>query len=96
MPTVRTFVSTTTAVVLLATRVKCAALHISRSSRAGRDQYMKTISSHPKYCNHKNYRTKPYHILRKDGSGVAGDSKGQTAKVLKVEVSKQRAIVEGV
>ena len=27
---------------------------------------------------------------------IAGDSKGQTGKVLKVEVSKQRAIVEGV
>ena len=27
---------------------------------------------------------------------IAGDSKGQQGKVLKVEVSKQRAIVEGV
>lgn len=27
---------------------------------------------------------------------IAGDGKGQTGKVLKVEVSKQRAIVEGV
>ena len=27
---------------------------------------------------------------------IAGDSKGQTGKVLKVEVSKMRAIVEGV
>ena len=27
---------------------------------------------------------------------IAGDSKGQTGKVLKVEVTKQRAIVEGV
>ena len=27
---------------------------------------------------------------------IAGDSKGQTGKVLKVEVSKQRAIVEGI
>ena len=37
------------------------------------------------------------HIKKGDMVAViAGDSKGQTGKVLKVEVSKERAIVEGV
>ena len=38
-----------------------------------------------------------FHIKKGDQVQViAGDGKGQTGKVLKVEVSKQRAIVEGV
>lgn len=69
-------------------------------ARELRDQYMKIISSLPKYCNLKNTHSDmsvKLHIKKGDMVYVnAGDSKGQQGKVLKVDAQKQRAIVEGV
>lgn len=53
-PTVRTSVSDDNAVVLLNNQGEMRGTRIFRPrNRELRDQYMKIILSHPKYCNHK-------------------------------------------
>jgi large subunit ribosomal protein L14 len=62
-------------------------------------QYMKIVSLHPKYFNklEKDKTMSKFNIKKGDNVIViAGDHKGQKGKVMRVNVEKQRAIVENV